>query len=59
MLKGKEESTPTAKIRCPKCGSHSVEKNKNQEFHCIDCEEIFYFVTPKCGSEPSFEKYKL
>ena len=55
---GKDEKTPTVEIRCPKCGSPAVEKNKNQEFRCSHCGEIFYFVTPKCGS-PDFERYKL
>jgi ribosomal protein L37AE/L43A len=44
---------------CPKCGSPEIEKSKNQEFRCSQCGEIFYFVVPKCGSEPDFEKYKL
>jgi len=52
------KKTPNVEIRCPKCGSSAVEKTKNQEFHCSNCGEIFYFVTPKCGSA-DIERYKL
>jgi ribosomal protein S27AE len=51
--------TPTVEKHCPKCGSAAVEKNKNQEFHCGNCGEIFYFVTPKCGSQHDLKKYEL
>jgi DNA-directed RNA polymerase subunit RPC12/RpoP len=54
-----EETTPTVEIRCPKCSSPAVEKNKNQEYHCSHCGEIFYFVTPNCGSQSDLERYKL
>ncbi|XES77963.1 MAG: hypothetical protein ACBZ72_03585 [Candidatus Bathyarchaeia archaeon] len=46
-------------IRCPKCQSLEVEKNKNQEFHCRQCGETFYFVTPKCGSQMDSSRYEL
>lgn len=50
---------PEFEIRCPKCGSKAVERNSNQEVHCASCGEIFYFVTPKCGSQADLERYKL
>ena len=50
---------PTVEIHCPKCGSAAVEKSRNQEFHCNQCKEIFYFVTPKCGSQLDMKKYEL
>jgi ribosomal protein L37AE/L43A len=55
----KKQKTPTVKISCPKCSSPAVEKNKNQEFRCNTCGKIFYFVTPKYGSDPNSKKYKL
>jgi len=54
----RRRKTPKIEIRCPKCNSSAVEKTKNQEFHCGNCGEIFYFVTPTCGST-DFERYKL
>jgi len=45
-------------IRCPKCSSLDVEKNRNQEYHCCHCGKIFYFVTPECGSL-DLERYEL
>jgi predicted RNA-binding Zn-ribbon protein involved in translation (DUF1610 family) len=50
--------TSKVELRCPKCGYLEVEKNKNQEYRCSRCGEIFYFVTPECGSA-DFERYKL
>jgi tRNA(Ile2) C34 agmatinyltransferase TiaS len=50
---------PAVEIRCPKCGAQEVEKGKNQEFRCSHCREIFYFVTPKCGSQLNVERYEL
>lgn len=46
-------------ICCPKCGSKSIEKGNNQERRCSKCGEIFYFVTPKCGSQLDDERYLL
>jgi tRNA(Ile2) C34 agmatinyltransferase TiaS len=54
-----EEKTPNVEIHCPKCGSTTVEKRNNQEHRCTKCGEIFYFVTPKCGSQLDLERYKL
>jgi ribosomal protein L37AE/L43A len=51
--------TPNIEIRCPKCGSLKVERTKNQECHCNQCGEIFYFVTPKCGSQADLGRYDL
>jgi ribosomal protein L37AE/L43A len=51
---------PTVEICCPKCGSKTVERRNNQEFRCNDCKEIFYFVTPACGSQTEdLERYNL
>jgi NADH pyrophosphatase NudC (nudix superfamily) len=49
----------TFKMHCPKCGSMAVEKHQNQERQCSQCGEIFYFVTPKSGSQLEFKKYEL
>jgi ribosomal protein L37AE/L43A len=54
-----EEKTPTVEMRCPKCGSADIKKNKNQEYLCSKCKEIFYFVTPKCGSQLDLKRYAL
>jgi tRNA(Ile2) C34 agmatinyltransferase TiaS len=54
-----EEKTPNVEIHCPKCGSTAVEKSNNQEHRCTKCGEIFYFVTPQCGSQLDLERYKL
>jgi len=51
--------TPNIEIRCPKCGSLKVERTKNQECHCNQCGAIFYFVTPKCGSQADLGRYDL
>lgn len=59
MLAAKEQQTSKVEIRCPKCGSFAIEKNKNQERRCTKCGEIFYFVTPKCGSQTDLERYNL
>ena len=59
MVNGEGRRTPTAEIRCPKCGAPAVKKNKNQERRCTQCGEIFYFVTPKCGSQLDLRKYEL
>ena len=59
VLKRKEEKTPNVEICCPKCGSQAIEKSKNQEKHCTKCGAIFYFVTPKCGSQLDLERYEL
>ena len=47
------------KVVCPKCGSSNVEKERNQEFHCKVCGEVFYFVTPNTGEADNFERYEL
>jgi len=49
---------PPIKKICPKCGSSEVENQKNQEFCCKRCGEIFYFVTPNTAS-PEMDRYKL
>jgi predicted RNA-binding Zn-ribbon protein involved in translation (DUF1610 family) len=54
-----EEKTPTVEMRCPKCGSAAIKKNKNQEYFCSKCGETFYFVTPKCGSQLDLKRYTL
>jgi len=46
-------------VRCPKCGSKEIEGKNNQERRCIKCGEIFYFVTPHCGSQTYLERYDL
>jgi ribosomal protein L37AE/L43A len=46
-------------IRCPKCASTELERGKNQEVHCKQCGETFYFVTPQCGSKTNLERYDL
>jgi NADH pyrophosphatase NudC (nudix superfamily) len=46
-------------VRCPKCGSKEIEKKNNQERRCSKCGEIFYFVTPQCGSQTDLERYNL
>ncbi|MCL2642528.1 MAG: hypothetical protein FWD52_03310 [Candidatus Bathyarchaeota archaeon] len=46
-------------IKCPKCGSHTIEKLKNQEHQCSKCGYLFYFVTPQCGSQYDFSRYEL
>jgi predicted RNA-binding Zn-ribbon protein involved in translation (DUF1610 family) len=51
--------TNKVEICCPKCGSSAIEKSKNQERRCIQCGEIFYFVTPKCGSQLNHKRYEL
>jgi ribosomal protein L37AE/L43A len=52
---------PKVEIRCPKCGSSAVERTKNQECRCCSCGEVFYFVTPRCGSqaEDDLGRYEL
>ena len=46
-------------IRCPKCGSHAVERGKNQEYTCRKCGKVFYFVTPDTGSQLDLGRYEL
>jgi ribosomal protein L37AE/L43A len=45
-------------LRCPKCGSLRVERQKNQEVKCVKCGMVFYFVTPDTGSA-DFGRYQL
>jgi DNA-directed RNA polymerase subunit RPC12/RpoP len=54
-----EHKMPSIQIQCPKCGSKTVEKQKNQEYHCANCGETFYFVTPDTGSSNNLERYNL
>jgi ribosomal protein L37AE/L43A len=46
-------------MRCPKCGSLRVERQRNQEVKCCACGMVFYFVTPDTGSGTDFERYTL
>lgn len=46
-------------VKCPKCGSGPIERLKNQEQKCSKCGYVFYFVTPECGSQLDFSRYKL
>jgi ribosomal protein L37AE/L43A len=46
-------------IRCPKCGSHAVERGNNQEYTCRKCGKVFYFVTPDTGSQLDLSRYEL
>lgn len=52
---------PMVEVCCPKCGSSSVERIKNQECRCCRCGVVFYFVTPRCGSQASDDlgRYEL
>ena len=52
---------PEVEISCPKCGSSLVERVKNQECRCYRCGVVFYFVTPRCGSQASDDlgRYEL
>jgi ribosomal protein S27AE len=59
MLKYGGRKTPTVEMRCPKCGSAAIKKNKNQEYLCSKCGETFYFVIPKCGSQLDLKRYTL
>jgi tRNA(Ile2) C34 agmatinyltransferase TiaS len=59
MLSYKVEEMTNFYVRCPRCGSSLVEKGKNQEFRCSQCKEVFYFVTPKCGSQLDVKRYEL
>lgn len=58
-LRWGSRKTPNVEICCPKCGSSAVVRSKNQECRCTVCGEIFYFVTPQCGSQTDLERYKL
>ncbi len=49
----------SAGLRCPKCGSHAIEKGKNQECRCAKCGNVFYFVTPECGTQLDLSRYEL
>jgi uncharacterized Zn finger protein len=44
-------------LKCPKCGSHTVEVLKNQERICGKCGYVFYFVTPNCGTQLDLSRY--
>jgi ribosomal protein S27AE len=46
-------------MKCPKCGSGTIEKLKNQECTCGKCGYVFYFVTPECGSQLDSSRYNL
>jgi DNA-directed RNA polymerase subunit RPC12/RpoP len=46
-------------VRCPKCGSERVERQRNQEVRCSACGFIFYFVTPDAGSVEDLDRYRL
>jgi len=48
----------SGQLRCPKCKSLRVERQKNQEVKCQACGFVFYFVTPDTGSS-DLSRYDL
>jgi hypothetical protein len=58
FLSGKHANVKLAFFLKKMCFSSGREKQKSR-VRCSQCGEIFYFVVPKCGSEPDFEKYKF
>lgn len=49
--------TSSHNMKCPKCGSHVIERLKNQEHICVKCSYVFYFVTPDCGTQLDLSRY--
>jgi len=48
----------SGQLRCPKCKSPRVERERNQEVKCQVCGFVFYFVTPDTGSS-DFSRYEF
>ncbi len=49
----------SSNVKCPKCGSYAVDRQRNQECKCRKCGAVFYFVTPDTGSADDFSRYQL
>ncbi|MDD4325537.1 MAG: hypothetical protein PHC63_03805 [Candidatus Bathyarchaeota archaeon] len=46
-------------MRCPKCGSLKVERQRNQEVRCCSCGLVFFYVTPDAVSGTDLDRYRL